>query len=127
MELNTFVTNHASFHKKCRNKTDDEKLNRAKKRKSPEDVGKQWSPIKTSQSISSGAYAKAKDVLCIFCAETGGADGLHKASTVNMDFKVRTCTTLLKDTKLLSKLALGDMVPIEVQYHAKCLALLYTR
>ena len=69
---------------------------------------------------------QAKDV-CIFCDNPAGSVGLHKASTFKVDFKVRTFATELCDTKLLAKLACGDMVAIDAQYHAKCLVKLYKR
>ena len=69
---------------------------------------------------------QAKDV-CICCDNPAGSVGIHKAFTSEVDFKVRTFATELCDTKLLAKLACGDMVAIDAQYHAKCLAKLYKR
>ena len=65
--------------------------------------------------------------VCIFSDNPAGSVGLHKPSTFEVDFKVRTFATELCDTKLLAKLACGDMVAIDAQYHAKCLAKLYKR
>ena len=56
------------------------------------------------------------------------SDGkLHKASTFEIDNKVRKYATELHDTKLLSKLAGGDMVAIDAVYHTKCLVAFYNR
>ena len=65
--------------------------------------------------------------MCIFCDNPAGSVGLHKPSTFEVDFKVRTFATELSDTKLLVKLACGDMVAIDAQCHAKCLTKLYKR
>ena len=65
--------------------------------------------------------------MCIFCDNPACSVGLHKASTFVVDFKVRTFVTELCDTKLVAKLDCGDMVAIDAQYHAKCLAKLYKR
>ena len=85
------------------------------------------SPDKTRRSSSEHhPKTQAKDV-CIFCDNPASSVGLHKASTFEVDFKVRTFATELCDTKLLAKLACGDVVAIDAQYHAKCLEKLYKR
>jgi hypothetical protein len=52
---------------------------------------------------------------------------LHKASTKEIDEKVRKCATDLQDSVLLAKLSPGDMVAIDAIYHNACLAQLYRR
>ena len=52
---------------------------------------------------------------------------MHKASTENIDSRVRECATKLCDTSLLAKLATSDMHALDAQYHRKCLIALYNR
>jgi len=52
---------------------------------------------------------------------------MNRASTFEIDTKVRKYATELHDTKLLSKLAVGDMVAIDAVYYTKCLVTFYTR
>ena len=52
---------------------------------------------------------------------------LHKASTFNLDSKVKECANLLNNTVLLAKLSAGDMVTIDAMYHTPCLTSLYGR
>ena len=59
------------------------------------------------------------------CNEKGGSSGLHRASTFELDYKAHQIATGLRDSKVLSKLAAGDMVAIEAQYHTLCLAKFY--
>ena len=61
----------------------------------------------------------------MFCDHSDG--NLHKASTFEIDDKVRKYATELHDTKLLSKLAGGDMVAIDAVYHTNCLVAFYNR
>ena len=122
---NVLYEHSAAWHKSCRNKIGNDKLQRASKRKTEESHNP--SPVKTRRSSSEHQQqTQAKDV-CIFCDNPAGSVGLHKASTFEVEFKVRTCATELCDTKLLAKLAGGDMVAIDAQYHAKCLPKLYKR
>ena len=52
--------------------------------------------------------------------------GHHKASTFEIDKSVRESAIKLRDTAVLARLAGGDMVAIEAEYHVKCLAALST-
>lgn len=65
---------------------------------------------------------------CFFCGK-GPMSGcpLQRASTFNIDTHVRQCAIDLQDTALLAKVAVGDMISIEAQYHNKCLVALYNR
>ena len=62
---------------------------------------------------------------CIFCDLSG--EDLHKASTKRLDQKIMAYAIELQDTKLLVKLAGGDMVAIDAQYHVKCLLSFYRK
>ena len=50
---------------------------------------------------------------------------MHKASTENIDSRIRECAIKLCDTSLLAKLATPDMHALDAQYHRKCLTSLY--
>ena len=52
---------------------------------------------------------------------------LHKASTFNLDNKVRECADLLNGTVILAKLSACDMVAIDAMYYTPCLTSLYGR
>ena len=105
--------NSAAWHKSCRNKIGNDKLQRVSKRKTEESHNP--SPVKTRRSSSEHLQQTQTKYVCIFCDNPARTIGLHKASTFEVDFKVRTCATELCDTKLLAKLAVGDMVAIDAQ------------
>ena len=50
---------------------------------------------------------------------------MHKASTKNIDNRVRECATKLCDTSLLAKLATSDTHALDAQYHQKCVIAFY--
>jgi hypothetical protein len=62
---------------------------------------------------------------CFFCNQTAGKEELRKASTFDLDQRVRKAALKLNRSDLLTKLAAGDMVAIEAEYHVKCLVALY--
>ena len=114
----TLMHHEAKWHKSCRNKFNNLKLQRAAKRKrqdtDPENV-KAAKFTRKSLGITSTATSKL-DQKCFFCSETSGT--LHEASTFNMDTKVRDCALLLQDSKLLAKLSAGDLISQEAVYHS---------
>lgn len=120
----TLSSNNACWHKSCRNKDNSTKIKRAEKRKrdNGDNSGKP-SPVKTRKSI--GDSIEKHHEQCLFCDQSDG--NLHKASTFEIDNKVRKYAIELHDTKLLFKLAGGDMVAIDATYHTKCLVALYNR
>ena len=65
--------------------------------------------------------------LFFFCGKSAGSDGLHEASTFQVDKRVRESATIVEDTLLLGKLSMGGMVALEAKYHTKCLLALYNR
>lgn len=119
----TLTSHNASWHKSCYNQFNNLKLQRAQKRKSS-DFSEEISPVKT-RSVQGVKQKTASCSICFFCDETGGT--LHRASTIDIDRKVRLYATELQDTKLLAKLAMGDMHAIDADYHTKCLVGLYNR
>ena len=62
---------------------------------------------------------------CFFCDDSAGKEGLHEASTFQLDKNLRRAATLIGDMQLLGRLSAGDMVALEAKYHTNCLLKLY--
>ena len=90
--------------------------------RSDDDVSHKRSRLQPS---STEANASKASCLFFFCGQSAGSDGLHEASTFQIDRRVRESAALLGDTLLLARLSMGDMVALEAKYHAKCLLALY--
>ena len=60
-----------------------------------------------------------------FCEKEEGKSNLRQVMTTRVDEKVRTCARIIQDSRLLAKLADGDMIAIEAKYHTTCLLDLY--
>ena len=121
--VESMVTNRAKWHKSCKYKFSNLKLERAEKRKSEEEPAGE-SAIKRSKITrkrSGAAPTKVKNT-CFFCGKANGT--LHQISTFNVDKRVRKCAIELEDIVLLAKLSAGDLISVAV-YHVKCLASLY--
>ncbi|WAR07367.1 LOW QUALITY PROTEIN: hypothetical protein MAR_017325, partial [Mya arenaria] len=108
------------------------KLQRVLKRKvksstSGNDSGLSDVKITRSASNPSASFSVFSDKLCFFCDKSISSSDRYKrvASTFALDRKVRKCATDLCDSTLLTKLAGGDMVATEAEYHANCLTSLY--
>ena len=63
--------------------------------------------------------------VCFFCRQLSGTGDILEAATFQIDCRVRTCATLLEDTKLLGQLSAGDMVALEAKDRINCLVGLY--
>ena len=126
----TLKRHEAKWHKSCFKKCSTLKLQRAQKRKL-EDSSVEGSEApslvktRTSLGISSKEVPKESQQRCFFCDETG--DNLRRAATLTLDSKVRAAATKLQDRKLLTKLAAGDMLAIDLYYRTGCLTALYNR
>ena len=114
----TLTVNKACWHKSCRNKINTTEVKRAAKRKedNEEDNDSIKSVAKTRRLTEDKSIFESR---CFFCDKPGG--NLHRASTLEVDTKVRKYATELNDTSLLTKLAAGDMVAIDAIYHTKCI------
>ena len=119
----TLITNNAKWHKTCRNRFDNQKLQRAQKRKLKEDSAYGPSPVKTRKSV--GSMAKTDN--CFFCDKDDTREPLHSARTDKVDTRVREYAHALQDRKLLGKLSEGDMHALDAKYHRKCLTALSKR
>lgn len=106
-------TNRAVWHKSCRLKFANSKLERAQnklKRKST--AGSSLQAKKVKRQVS-------EQNVCIFCGEQG--NDLHQVLTLEVDKDVREMAIQMQDSQLIAKLAAGDMVAIEAKYHSKCM------
>ncbi|CAB3979700.1 Hypothetical predicted protein [Paramuricea clavata] len=120
----TLTVNKACWHKSCRNKINTAEVKRVAKRK--EDKDEDNDSIKSVAKMRS--LTEDKSIFesgCFFCDKPGG--NLRRASTLEVDTKVRKYATKLNDTSLLTKLAAGDMVAIDAIYHTKCIVAFYNR
>ena len=116
----SFQQHKATWHDSCRLKFNKTKLQRAEKRKAvPDDSSSSNSPRKyTRRSLE-----KLPNPIhqCFFCGKQAeGEDSLHRASTLELDARVRHCALQLQDKPLLAKLSAGDMVAQDAEYHVKC-------
>ena len=82
------------------------------------------SPVKARRSSDPIFHGESH---CFFCGAVDSPLNLHAAFTLEVDEKVRECALLLKNNNLIAKLSAGDLIAIEVRYHAKCLVGLYNR
>ena len=117
----TLMRHQACWHKACRLNFNQTKLDRLNKKVIQEEN------LTSIQTRSSHSKVNLKDSTCLFCGKAAGSEGLHNASTYDIDRKVRQCALELNDTALLAKLAPADMVALEAKYHTRCLAALYNR
>jgi hypothetical protein len=120
--------NNAKWHKTCRNKFTELKLDREVHRlkhyKNPGLVCSEVTPAKITRK--STEYASVIDKKTCFICNKSELQ-LHKVSTFTVDEKVRTSAHILQDTILLSKLASGDLISQDAVYHRSCLTNLYRR
>lgn len=104
----TLLQNKVCWHKSCRDRFNNTKLQREKKRRLDEDSEVERheveetissSPVKARRS-SVGRYNS--QTLCFFCDDYDSSSNLHCASTLNVDKKVRDCAVLLNDRKRIA-------------------------
>jgi hypothetical protein len=120
----TLKSNKAVWHKSCRNRFDNQKLQCAQKRKAKEEIEFQASPVKTRQS---GVGSMARTSSCFFCDADDTNEQLHNAQTDKLDRRVREYAYILQDRKLLGKLSEGDMHALDARYHLSCMTSLSNR
>lgn len=109
------VANRAVWHKQCRLKFSNSKLERlvtSRKRKREDSSD-------NDQKRKSRRCSVLSNNVCIFCGEIGNED-LHQVATLEVDQNVRMMATELQDTNFLATLSSGDMVAIASVYHRKC-------
>ena len=108
-----FIKNNACFHKKCLNKYDKQKLKRKQVNNNTNKSGEVQKSKVTRQSMQARTFTDA----CFLCE--GKGDLIHCRS-LELDRKVQKMAEVLKDSKLLTKLAEGDVCATEAVYHKKC-------
>ena len=118
----------ALWHKTCRNSFSNANLERDHKQKNDQENEEENGDLLEAESTSSPVKARHSSLPgisfsshCFFCESSDIPTNLHSASTLEIDRTVRECASLVNDSRLIGKLALGNMVAIEAKYHAKCL------
>ena len=109
----------AGYHRKCRLKFSTV-LNRTEKKikkKSDNDSNDSNSPVKTRKKMSP---TPTKKNICYFCENPTGIKDLHAVTTLNFDNNVKIIATELGIKKLLTKLAVKDMIADDAMYHRNC-------
>lgn len=135
---NTMLEKKAVWHRNCRLSHDKQKVERAEtedlKRQASDDPNP--SPVKTRRSFLEDTIedqaddeSDDKEPPCLICNKQGQARyGMcHQAATLGLHAKVLAAAQTTRDTLLLAKLSVGDMVAIDAVYHLRCLAGLYRR
>jgi len=119
-----FKEHQAKWHKNCKDRFNNTKLQRALKRQSNED-----DDLHTTKATrrSCGSPALGANDVCFFCGTGVGNGDMRKVSTFSLDQRVRNCARILEDTLLLGKLSSGDMVAQDALYHINCLTALYKK
>ena len=120
----TLKSNKAVWHKRCMNKFDKQKLQRAQKRKAKEDTEYISSPVKTRRS-DVGSMERTSS--CFFCDDDNSNEPLHNVQTDKLDHRIREYAHILQDRKLLGKLSEGDMHALDARYHLSCMTSLSNR
>ena len=123
----TMVARNAQYHQSCRLKYNNTMLKRAEKRKEQTGSESENTEHSTVHFRSRSSITENINHLCFFCRQIAGPEGLRQASTFKLDRRLRACALLLEDTDMLAKLSSGDVVALEVKYHAKCLTSYYNR
>jgi hypothetical protein len=133
LNVESLKEHSASWHKACRVKYNSIKLQRALKHKEKNmtaeaglsDVKFTRSSLGIKQVPSSTSPSSEK--LCFFCDQVLTPTDKYRrvAATFALDKRVRQYATDLGDSRLLTKLAAGDVVATEAEYHANCLTNFY--
>lgn len=129
----TLESHRASWHKSCRVKYSSSMLKRVQGRKikSSEVHNEDGSSDPKNNLFTANVNSSYVDNLltCFFCDEILDPTDKYTryARAFNTDKKVRKCATDVGITKLLTKLAAGDIVAIDAVYHVNCLTPLYKR
>ena len=126
------MNHQACWHKACRVRFSQTKLDRLQKKITKnqvenEDTSSSVRMVTRSSLRSPSVDLEESTSRCFFCDEPAGPAGLHNASTYDFDRSVRKCALQLEDTALLAKLSSRDMIATEAKYHSRCLVALRNR
>ena len=92
----TMMNHHACWHKACRVKFSQTKLELLERRLAGE-KNKESLPMQTRSSHESVKSVELNEDRSFFCDEPAGSASLHNASTYDIDRKVRRCTLELEE------------------------------
>ena len=120
----TLQHHKAKWHDSCRLKYNKTQLTRAEKRKTTSCNTEGVTPKFIRQSVDHSETLLEK---CFFCDKPAGNESLRKASTFDLDRRVRKYALNLEDKSLTAKLSAGDMMTQDALYHVKCLVSLYNK
>ena len=120
----TLQHHRAKWHDSCRLQYNKTQLTRAEKRKTTSCDTEGVTPKFTRHSVD---HSEALLETCFFCDKPAGNESLRKASTFDLDRRVRKCALKLEDKSLIAKLSAGDMMAQDALYHVKCLVSLYNK
>lgn len=128
----TFSRRCAWWHLSYYGKFNSTKVKRARKQSASTDkqtVGRKYARSNAFTSATrSTAAAESTTPACFICNEPGARQkALHQVSTLSLDDRVRQSAYTHQDERLLAKLNAGDLVVLEVSYHAHCVILLYKK
>ena len=124
------LNHNASWHKSCRvqyNSTKFEGLMEWK-RKVNEGNALQHTDCSGKYTRAELACTPVGQDVCFFCgALATDGNSLSRASTVELDKRVRAVAIEINDFNLLGQLTARDMVALKSQYNIQCLVALYAR
>ena len=123
--IEKLVANEGKYHKKCKNKYDNQHYQRVCKKRKHAAVSLPECPPPPSTRARYSAENFCPT--CFFCDQKDLDDNLTKAQTLGLDKRVRDAAVSLRDEKLLARLSEGDLIAVEAVYHKTCLAALYNR
>jgi len=91
----TMIRHQACWHKTCRVKFNQTKLDRLNEKLAQKESSQRIQTRSTHETV-----VNLKDTICIFCDQPAGDEGLHIASTYEIDRTVRQYAVDLQDTAL---------------------------
>ena len=131
--------NGAKWHKGCAIEPSLSKMQRALNRREKGNVNVEMETPSKKTRISVSAKSSLGSNTCLYCDLPGSLSEedplcrtnkltkemkckqLHRVASFNRDSNIREAVTALADTKLLAKLAEGDLIAREACYHKKCM------
>ena len=117
----------AKWHKLCLSKFSTMKLQRAEKRKAAVGDSDTECPTAKKYTRTKGLHEHRTKDICFFCETSSASEPLHEVSTFQVDTRVRNCSHVLQDERLLAKLSAGDLIAQDAKYQRRCLASLYNK
>lgn len=122
----TFEANRAVWHRTCKNKIDNQKVERASKaaEKHKCNMEDNHSPVKTRKMVG---HTLEKTQCCFFCGADESSGKLFSVRTFSVDKNVRDYAEALRDRFLLGKLSEGDLHALDARYHQPCMLSLRNR